>query len=369
MGLRIQTNTQAINAHRALWTNDIQMAKSLERLSSGFRVNRAADDAAGLSMSMKFVADIRAMGAASRNVSQASSLLQIAEGGEDQIVAMLQRLKELATQAASANSSANLTDLNTEAQKLISEIDRIANSTTWQGTVLLNGYGIKSVDKTLTAVNCYNLNVDNAADSQYSVTGTESVSITVKRLSDSVSQTLTVQASGEATYNFSSLGISFKTTAAASSATLALLVVSALDGMSVNVDSITFQVGEKNGSNYQIQFKIDDSRASALSVNGLSLSTMSGAQTAMDKVDAALVALSTIRAGIGAAMNRLEYSSANLAIAIENASAANSVVRDVDMAAEMTTFTKTQILIQAGTAMLAQANTSPQLVLSLFGGR
>jgi len=368
MGLRIQTNTQAINAHRALWTNDVQMAKSLERLSSGFRVNRAADDAAGLSMSMKFVADIRAMGAASRNVSQASSLLQIAEGGEDQIVAMLQRLKELATQAASANSSANLTDLNTEAQKLLSEIDRIANSTTWQGTVLLNGYGIKSVDKTMTALNCYDFNVDNAADSQYSVAGVDSTGIiTIKRLSDSVSQSISVNA-GAGTYNFSTLGISFKTSAAFTGTTASAMGVS-LDAMSVNIDSITFQVGEKNGSNYQIQFKIDDSRATALSVNAINLSTMSGAQTAMDKVDAALVALSTIRAGIGAAMNRLEYSSSNLAIAIENASAANSVVRDVDMAAEMTTFTKTQILIQAGTAMLAQANSSPQLVLSLFGGR
>ena len=368
MGLRIQTNTQAINAHRALWTNDVQMAKSLERLSSGFRVNRAADDAAGLSMSMKFVADIRAMGAASRNVSQASSLLQIAEGGEDQIVAMLQRLKELSTQAASANSSANLTDLNTEAQKLLSEIDRIANSTTWQGTVLLNGYGIKSVDKTMTALNVYDFSVDNAADSQYSVAGVDSTGvITIKRLSDSVSQSISVSA-GAGTYNFSTLGISFKTSAAFTGTTASAMGVS-LDGMSVNIDSITFQVGEKNGSNYQIQFKIDDSRATALSVNAINLSTMSGAQTAMDKVDAALVALSTIRAGIGAAMNRLEYSSSNLAIAIENASAANSVVRDVDMAAEMTTFTKTQILIQAGTAMLAQANSSPQLVLSLFGGR
>jgi len=368
MGLRIQTNTQAINAHRALQTNDTQMAKSLERLSSGFRVNRAADDAAGLSMSMKFVADIRAMGAASRNVSQASSLLQIAEGGEDQIVAMLQRLKELSTQAASANSSANLTDLNTEAQKLLSEIDRIANSTTWQGTVLLNGYGIKSVDKTMTALNVYDFNVDNAADSQYSVAGVDTTGvITIKRLSDSVSQSISVNA-GAGTYNFSTLGISFKTSAAFTGTTASAMGVS-LDGMSVNIDSITFQVGEKNGSNYQIQFKIDDSRATALSVNAINLSTMSGAQTAMDKVDAALVALSTIRAGIGAAMNRLEYSSSNLAIAIENASAANSVVRDVDMAAEMTTFTKTQILIQAGTAMLAQANSSPQLVLSLFGGR
>lgn len=369
MGLRIQTNTQAINAHRALVTNDLAMSKSLERLSSGFRVNRAADDAAGLSMSMKFVADIRAMGAASRNVNQASSLLQIAEGGEDQIVAMLQRLKELATQAASANSSANLTDLNTEASKLLSEIDRIANSTTWQGTVLLNGYGIKSVDKTLTALNAYDLNVDNASDAQYSVAGLDSTGmVTIKRLSDSVSQSLSV-GNGAATYNFSSLGISFKTTGALVGTNMAVAIGSALDGMSVNVDSITFQVGEKNGANYQIQFKIDDSRASALSVNGINLSTMAGAQSAMDKVDAALIALSTIRAGIGAAMNRLEYSSSNLAIAIENASAANSVVRDVDMAAEMTTFTKTQILMQAGTAMLAQANASPQLVLSLFGGR
>ena len=143
MSLRIQTNTMALNTHRQLSMSDSGLTKSLEKLSSGYRVNRAADDAAGLSMSSKFVAHVRSMNVASRNASQANSLLQIAEGGMDQLGNILSRLKELATQAASANSSANLSDINAEASALKSEIDRIANSTTFQGTALLTGYGAK----------------------------------------------------------------------------------------------------------------------------------------------------------------------------------------------------------------------------------
>jgi flagellin len=367
MGLRIQTNVAAINAHRQLSITDSALAKSIERLSSGFRVNRAADDAAGLAMSNKFVAQIRAMGAASRNTSQATSLLQIAEGGMDQVTNILTRLKELATQAASANSSANLDDINEEATALKAEITRIANSTTFQGTALLTGYGIHSVDKTLTAANAYGLNVDNAADAQYSVTGTESVSIVIKNMTTSVSQTLTVKASGAQTYDFDALGISFKTTAAATASTIAGLIDTALDEMCVNIDSVAFQVGETNGSNYQLFFKIENIEATSLSVDGIDLSSLTGAQSAMDSIDNAITQLNTTRAKIGAVQNRLGYTYANLAIAVENAGAANSVIKDVDMASEMTMFTKNQILLQAGTAMLAQANMAPQQVLALFG--
>ena len=368
MGLRIQTNTAAMNAHRNLGITDANMAKSVERLSSGYRVNRAADDAAGLSMSNKFVAQIRSMGAASRNTSQATSLLQIAEGGMDQIGNILARLKELATQASSANSAQNLADINEEATALKSEITRIANSTTFQGTALLTGYGEHSVDKSLTAISTVasSLNVDNASDAQYSVTAVESASISIKNLTTAVSQTIAT-AAGAKTYNFNALGISFQTNATAENSTIAGIVQAQIDGMSVNVDSVAFQVGETNGSNYQMYISIDDAQANALSVNTIDLSTLSGAQAAMTSIDNAITALNTTRSKIGAAQNRLSYTFANLAIASENASAANSVIKDVDMAAEMTSFTKSQILTQAGTAMLAQANMAPQQVLSLFG--
>ena len=368
MALRIQTNSAALNAHRNLGISDTAMSKSLERLSSGYRVNRAADDAAGLAMSNKFVAQISSMNVASRNTSQANSLLQIAEGGTDQISQILTRLKELATQAASANSSSNLTDINNEATALKAEVDRITNSTTFQGTQLLTGaFGAKSVSKTMSNVGeAFNYKTDNATDAVYSVVGT-SLTMTVKNLTTSVSQSLT-PASGPGTYNFSTLGISFQTTVAAVGSTLGVNVVSALDGLVVSVAATgaSFQIGESNTADYRISFKLDATTSTVLSVNALDLSTASGAQTALDKIDAAVSTLNSIRAGIGATMNRLGYTSANLAIAIENASSANSVIKDVDMAAEMTTFTKNQVLMQAGTAMLAQANNSGQLILSLF---
>ncbi|MCD6295666.1 MAG: flagellin, partial [Deltaproteobacteria bacterium] len=139
MGLRIQNNIAAMNAHRQLGIADAGMNKSLERLSSGYRINRAADDAAGLAISQSFRADIASFKVASRNTSEASSLLQVAEGGLDQIGNMLTRMKELATQAASANSGTNIDKINAEYSQLKLEIDRIANSTEYADSALLDG--------------------------------------------------------------------------------------------------------------------------------------------------------------------------------------------------------------------------------------
>ena len=143
MGLRIQNNIAAMNAHRNLTLADTGMSKSLQRLSSGYRINSAADDAAGLSISQSFRADIASFKVASRNASEASSLLQVAEGALDQIGNMLTRLKELATQASSANAGANTAKINAEASQLKLEIERIADSTEYADTALINGsYGI-----------------------------------------------------------------------------------------------------------------------------------------------------------------------------------------------------------------------------------
>ena len=139
MSLTIQNNIAAMNAHRQLQISDAGLSKSLERLSSGYRINRAADDAAGLSISMQMNADIASYSMASRNAAEATSLLQVAEGATDQISNMLTRLKELATQASSSNASGNLDKINAEGNKLIDEIDRIANVTEYSGTKLLDG--------------------------------------------------------------------------------------------------------------------------------------------------------------------------------------------------------------------------------------
>lgn len=273
MSLRIQNNIAALNAHRQLTISDAGLSKSMERLSSGFRINRAADDAAGLAISQQFRADIAGYKVASRNTAEASSLLQVAEGALDQIGNMLTRLKELATQASSANAGSNLDKLNAEAEALIDEIDRIATSTEYAGTALLDG-------------------------------------------------TFTTQ---------------------------------------------TFQVGVENATNNQISVDLGDAQAATLGVDAIDLTSAAGAQTALDLVDTAIGTVTDLRGDIGAVQNRLAYTASNLAVTIENVQAAESVIRDVDMASEMTTFTKNQILLQAGTAMLAQANLAPQQVLALFG--
>ena len=367
MSLRIQTNATAINSQRQLGISDSAMSKSLEKLSSGYRINRAADDAAGLSMSNKFVAQVKGMNVASRNASQANSLLQIAEGGLDQIGNILSRMKELATQASSANNSQNLTDINAESQALISEIDRISASTTFQGTSLLDGnYGSKVSD--WTAVSGTTVDYSGATAGTYSVTfDSTNFAVTMKNATTGITQVLSVASSTTSTtFNFSALGVKLTTDGVSNNQTyFANLDADDTFILSV-VGNTTFQIGETNGTNYQLSFTLSSATATGLSVNSVSLLSATTARTAMDSIDAAISSLSSKRAGIGAVMNRLDYTSANLATAIENASSANSVIKDVDMASEMTNFTKNQILVQAGTAMLAQANQSPQLILSLL---
>jgi len=272
MSLRIQNNIPALNAHRQLTISDSGLSKSLERLSSGYRINRAADDAAGLAISQGMRADIASYRVASRNVSEANALAQVAEGAYDQIGNMLVRLKELATQAASANADSNLTKINSEGNQLVAEIDRIAAVTEYAGTTLLDGTFAGS-----------------------------------------------------------------------------------------------FQVGAKNTANDRIDISLSGVSTTDLAISADQMLTAAGAQTFLATIDSAIGILNDARGGIGAIQNRLNYASANLATTIENVQAAESVIRDVDMAAEMTTFTKNQILLQAGTAMLAQANMAPQVVLSLFG--
>jgi flagellin len=376
MGLRVANNISAIGAHRQLGITDSKVSKSLERLSSGLRINRAKDDAAGLSMSRKFDAQVKSQAVAANNTTQANSLLQIAEGGVEQIDAILVRLKELSTQASSKNNEQNLSDLNAEATQLLTEMDRIASTTTFQGASLLTGYGTKGLvaadaGSVGSVSNMYDFDTSNFkgtdAESIHFTSAGASVITMVYTGSGSVeTQTLTVGSGGD-TYDFSTFGVSFKTTTAADSAALATSVASVGDTMTMSVADATFQVGETNSSDYRISFQLDAMNQTGLSVGNVDLSTLANARSSLDMIDNAMTALNSSRADIGAIQNRLDYTFANLNIAIENNTAAMSVIQDVDMAAEMTSFTKNQILIQSGTAMLAQANSAPQTVLQLIG--
>ena len=481
MGLRIQNNIAAMNAHKNLQISDSAMSKSLQRLSSGYRINNAADDAAGLAISQGFRADIASFKVASRNTSEASAMLQVAEGGMDQIGNMLTRLKELATQAASANvGSSERTKINAEATALTSEIDRIANSTKYGSTALLTGtFGasqtgalgaaavanhvtgivddsadnvsydfvdsgagsiatsvkvtalgagvtegtytisqtaagiIKIVNSSGTVSEVYtgaqtgttltfanlgititvtgatlataftagtadagttltlnrtgltSLNISQAEAGTYDITQTAAGVIRVTNSAGTASQLLSFQSS-DTTLDFNVLGISFKLGAGFSNTTMEL------NGMQMTVAANTsaagnvFQVGAQNNSDNQISLAIGGVGTASLGLTGLDLSTATGAQTALDTIDSAVSTLSGLRGDVGASMNRLSYAAANLATTIENTQAAESVIRDVDMASEMTDFTKNQILLQAGTAMLAQANMAPQGILSLL---
>lgn len=376
MGLRIQHNIAALNAHRQLKISDTGLSKSLERLSSGYRINRAADDAAGLSISMQMRADIASYNMASRNMSEATSLLQVAEGAMDQISNMLTRLKELATQASSSNASANLSKINAEGNKLIDEIDRIANVTEYSGTNLLNGtFGVTaSSGGTLTAGVGFG-----------GVTGLESATTyTVATAANATSGfDITISATlGSGQVSQTVYGVATPSTGQTSSVSFEALALTLTvnDNLSASSDgsviantatASNFQVGAQNTANDRIGIMLGSVVGTDLT-NGLALSqdqlsTAPNAQAFLDTVDTAIGTLAQRRGDIGAAQNRLMYASANLSTTIENYQAAESVIRDVDMAAEMTVFTKNQILLQAGTAMLAQANMAPQVVLSLFG--
>ena len=370
MALRIVNNIAAMTTQRWLGVSDTGLKASLERLSSGYRINRAADDAAGLAISQAFRADIASFNVASRNTSEASSLLQVAEGGMDQIGNMLTRLKELATQASSANAGANLDKINAEGNALIDEMDRIANSTEYAGSKLLNGtFGVSISAGSFTAsdglvsatglksATTYTVAVATSGAGEHN--WTVSATIGSVQMSQTIYDVADAETNATATVTFAALGLSItygdNLTTAGGTIT------------SKTADASDFQVGAQNTSNDRIGILLEGVTTSDLGVTKDQLGTASGAQTFIDTINSAIGTLAGARGDIGANMNRLSYAAANLAATIENVQAAESVIRDVDMAAEMTTFTKNQILLQAGTAMLAQANMAPQIVLQLMG--
>jgi flagellin len=275
MGLRVNTNVASVNAQRNLVNTTDRLNRSLERLSSGLRITRASDDAAGLAISERFRAEIRSLSQAQRNANDGVSMLQIAEGALNETSGILIRLRELAIQSANGTlGSGERTTLNDEFQALVGEVSRIAAVTEFNGTQVLAG------------------------------------------------------------------------------------------GSSV---AVTFQIGTNNTANDRITVTGVDATASGVGVSGLNITTASGAQTALSSIDAAIDTVSNLRAQFGAAQNRLESAIRSIAVAVENTTAAESRIRDVDVASETAEMTRNQVLQQAGVAVLAQANVSTQAALRLLG--
>lgn len=377
--MRINTNISALQTLRSLGKTESSISSSMAKLSSGFRINRSADDAAGLGIANKLNADIRAASQANRNAEQGNSVLQIMDGATQSVQSILERMKELATQSASDSVDSDArTRINQEFTDLRSEIGRIVDTTKFQGNKLLDGGFGNSVDQTsavLASGTTFNdARISGTTAGLYTLTNTAAGALTLTN--GTVTETATLSANGKQSVTFSSFGITIDTGAAynnGATATaqgaggLALSVAPGTTGGSFMISSSGNYTGQDMISLTTINLGTS-SATGELNLDSSSLDTLAHAQTALTNIDSAISQLNTYIGNIGAAQNRMDYAMTNLKTSIQNFSAAESVIKDVDMAEEMTTFSKNQILQQAGTAMLAQANQLGQGVLTLLRG-
>jgi len=372
MAFKIATNVSSLNTQRWLGVANAGMSKSLERLSSGYKINKAADDAAGIAIATKLNVKAASITKSVDNGNQALAMLQTAEGGIDQISNILTRLKELATQAASDNTTDRIA-LNQERSQLELEINNIANNTKYGTTSLLNG-GAPSVSaygatltpgKGISAIDVSGAAVTQTTLATLSIDVTNNVAtLTVGSTTQAVTYTSEPTNMDTAVLNFSNLGV--KVTI--NSALTASISSGNTFSISTGSTSFTFQLGDTNNSYNQITANIKNFLTTSSDVLNLSgsIDTKANAQAYLTTIDSAITSLTVERGNIGAYMNQIQYHVANLETMYENTRSATSTIKDADFAAEMAEFTKYQIISQSGIAMLAQANQLPQLVLSLL---
>ncbi|SOD51946.1 flagellin [Pseudoxanthomonas wuyuanensis] len=376
----INTNTMSLNAQRNLSTSGASLATTIQRLSSGLRINSAKDDAAGLAISERFSTQIRGLDVAVRNANDGISLAQVAEGSLTEIGNNLQRIRELSVQSANAtNSASDRAALNAEVKQLTSEIDRVAKQSDFNGTKLLDGSFTSqlfqvganagqaiAIDKVVDAKANALGNVKFAAD----VTGTAIADATA----DGSIEGLTINGVAIDTVEYKDGATGADIAKALSSAINAKLgesgVFASVDGDQVTLTSVKADTdlvigGTVTGSGFTAA-TTDAADSDASFASDLDITTFEGAQKALEIVDAALTAVNGARADLGAVQNRFTSVVANLQSSSENLAASRSRIRDTDFAKETAELTRTQILQQAGTAMLAQANQVPQNVLSLL---
>ena len=372
--MRIQTNASALNAHRNLGLSSKALASSIQKLSSGFRINRSADDAAGMAIANKLRADGRAMTQASRNAAQAGALMQIADGALTTISGILDRMKELAAQAASDNvSSTQRTTLQSEFAALRSEITRIVTTTTYQGDVLLDGnYGASMSGTLSTASNITSVSIGGTPADTYNFQALADDVLTVNNGAATGDTSTTVAITdGAQTVNVSVFNISFSTGGSFNAdsdgdlgAQETVIVTAGTGG--------NFLVGASGKSSYSDDLITITNLDATVSTLGIAASDLdnsrASAQTALVNIDTAIENVATAIRDLGSSQSRIEFATQVVDTMVENYAAAESVIRDADMAGEMVDFTKAQILQQVGTAMLAQANAAPQSILSLLAG-
>ena len=388
----INHNMNALNAHRNMNVNNTAAGKSMEKLSSGLRINRAGDDAAGLAISEKMRGQIRGLTQASRNASDGISMIQTAEGALNETTNILQRMRELAVQASNdTNTSSDRNEIQKEINALTEEVDRIANNTEFNTQKLLNGnksgVGGDVVNEEVEGVQGqFKINLATALvkDNQITIDG-KSYKVTdndlanpVTALKASLEQAFTDY---EFTVNNNKKEISIKQRVGEDKEKINISVDGKFIKATVEKAGVTardeeisegkanIQVGAN--SNQSMDIEIGDMRAKALNItdgagNSLSVLSAEEANKAITAFDAALNEVSSQRANLGAVQNRLEYTISNLDNTTENLTSAESTLRDVDMAKEMMEYSKNNILNQAAQAMISQANQQPQNVLQLL---
>jgi len=332
----------AMNANRQLGINNTGMSKSIEKLSSGFRINRAGDDAAGLSISEKMRAQIRGLKMASKNAQDGISLIQTAEGALNETHAILQRMRELAVQAANdTNVEVDRQAIQAEIDQLAEELTRISKDTQFNTQNLLDG----------SFSGTFHIGANKDQNIELSIGAMDSDSLGVGTEYGINSNSLTIGTAAKTVAKFVSAGDTIGS-----------------NGSTLKAEISGYYKVNTSGNTVDTLFRATDEAFTGSTVFlGIHVSTQSAANTAIDTINNAINSVSTERSKLGAYQNRLEHTIKNLDTSAENLQAAESRIRDVDMAEEMMEFTKQSILQQASTAMLAQANQAPQSVLKLLG--
>jgi flagellin len=388
MPLRVNSNISAINARRHLSENNRTLGVKLERLASGLRLNRASDDAAGLAVREGFRAEISGLKVNVSNAEQATNLIQVAEGSLNEVSAILVRMRELSVQS----SSSTVTDENREAiqaefSQLTTEIDRIAYSTVYNEQSVLTGYGnlVKDTSAALTASNdsgvtgikisgastgTYTFVDAGGADADGEVTlgnGTTTQTIRLATMLDGSD----VATGTQVVANFDRLGVQVTLAGADVSNATGSYSDGDLNEQTIIVEAGqggSFQVGPTDAAYNRLEIGIADMKATGntLNLEPASVATITSARTAITSIDEAITAVSQQRGELGAFQNRLAFTISYTENEIENIQASEATISDADIAQEVTDFSRAQILSQAATAMLAQANVLPQNALALL---
>lgn len=391
--MRINHNIAALNTYRQLNTASTAQSKSMEKLSSGLRINRAGDDAAGLAISEKMRGQIRGLDMASKNAQDGISMIQTAEGALNETHDILQRMRELAVQSSNdTNTDADRQELQKEISQLQTEVTRIADNTEFNTKTLMNGdLGVTATGALTNTTNAANVKIVNAGSLADGDTFTINQTVTHAAESgaglddgafdnisfeidvDGTTQTVSFSkadldagtTSKQVTVNGSTFEVGVKDAATLSASTGNNAGATTTDDtLTVDDNSLTFHIGANAGQS--IKLAISDMSAQGLAINNVDISTQAGADAAITTINTAIETVSAERSKLGAYQNRLEHTINNLNTSSENLTASESRIRDVDMAREMMEQTKNSILAQASQAMLAQANQQPQGVLQLL---